>query len=106
MEHDFPGADQCQPLHNLQGLTKKGPRGLSRKSFEDCVMFHLLIVFPNITADVLYQKRAEETPAHQHSSVCAACGAAQLLHLATALLVLQPTREAKHDSYERALCRG
>ena len=32
---------------DLQGLTKKGPRELLRKSFEDCVMFHLLTMFPN-----------------------------------------------------------
>ncbi len=53
--------------------------------------------------EVLHHERAEETPARQHSSVCAACGTAQFLHLATALLVLQPKREHQHDSYERAL---
>jgi hypothetical protein len=31
---------------NLQGDTLEGPRGMSRKSFNDCVMFHLLTVFP------------------------------------------------------------
>ncbi len=35
------------PYTNLQGLTKRGPRGISRKSFKDCVLFHLLTVFPN-----------------------------------------------------------
>jgi hypothetical protein len=36
---------------DLQGCTKKGPRGLLRKLFDDCVMFHLLTVFPNNTAE-------------------------------------------------------
>jgi hypothetical protein len=36
---------------DLQGLTRKGPRGLLHKSFEDCVTFHLLTVFPNKAAE-------------------------------------------------------
>jgi hypothetical protein len=36
---------------DLQGCTKKVPRGLSRKSFADCMMFHLLTVFPNNAAE-------------------------------------------------------
>ncbi len=36
---------------DLQGCTKKGPRGLSCKSFDDCVMFHFLTVFPNNAAE-------------------------------------------------------
>jgi hypothetical protein len=36
---------------DLQGVSKKGPRGHSRKSFDDCVMFHLLTVFPNNAAE-------------------------------------------------------
>ena len=39
------------PYKDLQGCTKKGPRGLSCKSFDDCVMFHLLTVFPNNAAE-------------------------------------------------------
>ena len=41
----------ADPYTDLQGLTKKGPRGISHKSFEDCVMFHLLTVFPNSVAE-------------------------------------------------------
>ena len=41
----------ADPYTDLQGLTKKGPRGLLRKSFDDCAMFHLLTVFPNSTAE-------------------------------------------------------
>jgi hypothetical protein len=36
---------KAEPYQGLQGLTRKGPRGKSHKSFEDCVMFHLLTVF-------------------------------------------------------------
>ncbi len=36
---------------DLQGLTRKGPRGISCKSFNDCVMFHILTVFPNSAAE-------------------------------------------------------
>ncbi len=36
---------------DLQGLTRKVSQGMSRKSFEDCVMFHLLTMFPNNAAE-------------------------------------------------------
>ena len=42
---------EADPYQDLQGLNRKGPRGMSRKSFEDCVMFHLLTVFPNNAAE-------------------------------------------------------
>jgi len=42
---------EANPYQDLQGLTRKGPRGMSRQSFEDCVMFHLLTVFPNNVAE-------------------------------------------------------
>jgi hypothetical protein len=34
------------PFVNLQGISLEGPRGMSRELFDDCVMFHLLTVFP------------------------------------------------------------
>jgi len=42
---------EADPYQDLQGLTRKGARGMSRMSFEDCVMFHLLTVFPSNTAE-------------------------------------------------------
>jgi hypothetical protein len=36
---------------NLQGDTLEGPRGMSRKSFHSCVMFHLLTTFPINSAE-------------------------------------------------------
>ncbi len=37
---------ESYPYVNLQGDTLEGPRGMSPKSFNDCVMFHLLTAFP------------------------------------------------------------
>ena len=34
------------PYVNLQGDTLESPRGMSRQSFKNCVMFHLLTTFP------------------------------------------------------------
>jgi hypothetical protein len=39
------------PYKDLQGCSKKGPRGLLHQSFNDCVMFHLLTIFPSNTAE-------------------------------------------------------
>ncbi len=39
------------PYVNLQGVSLEGPRGMSCKSFHDCVMFHLLTAFPINTAE-------------------------------------------------------
>ncbi len=37
---------ESNPFVNLQGVSLEGPRGMSCKSFNNCAMFHLLIVFP------------------------------------------------------------
>jgi hypothetical protein len=37
---------ESNPFVNLQGVSLKGPRGMSCKSFNNCVMFHLLTAFP------------------------------------------------------------
>jgi hypothetical protein len=42
---------QFDPYTELQGISRKGPRGLLRKAFDDCIMFHLLTVFPNNVAE-------------------------------------------------------
>ncbi len=41
-------ADSFKDLH---GVSRKSPRGLTRESFNNCVMFHLLTVFPNNAAE-------------------------------------------------------
>jgi hypothetical protein len=42
---------EADPFKDLQDMSRKGPRGLTRESFDDCVMFHLLTVFPNNAAE-------------------------------------------------------
>jgi hypothetical protein len=37
---------ECDPYANLQGVSMEGPRGMSCKLFNDCMMFHLLTAFP------------------------------------------------------------
>jgi hypothetical protein len=59
---------------NLQGISLEGPRGMSCKLFNDCVMFHLLIVFPINAAeqDNYYIRNVIKTPQHVnvHQFVC------------------------------------
>jgi hypothetical protein len=38
---------EADPYKDHKGVSKKGPRGLLRESFDNCVMFHLLTLFPN-----------------------------------------------------------
>jgi hypothetical protein len=42
---------EADPFKDLQGVSRKGPRRLLGESFNDCVMFHLLTVFPNNPAE-------------------------------------------------------
>ena len=42
---------KADPCKDLTGMSRKGPRGLSHESFDECVMIHLLTVFPNNTAE-------------------------------------------------------
>ncbi len=42
---------EADPYKDLKGMSRKGPRGLLGESFDDCIMFHLLTVFPNNAAE-------------------------------------------------------
>ncbi len=42
---------EADPFKDLQGVSRKGPRGLLLESFDKCVMFYLLTVFPNNAAE-------------------------------------------------------
>jgi hypothetical protein len=42
---------EADPYKDLQGVSRKDPRGLLHESFDKCVMFHLLAVFPNNAAE-------------------------------------------------------
>jgi hypothetical protein len=39
-----------KPYVDLQGVSRTSPRGMSHKLFDNCVLFHLLTVFPINTA--------------------------------------------------------
>jgi hypothetical protein len=62
---------ESNPYVNLQGVSLEGPRGMSCKSFNDCVMFHLLTVFPiNAVEQVKYYisnvlKKPQHVSVHQ-----------------------------------------
>ncbi len=42
---------EADPFKDLQGVSRKGPRRLCQESFDDCILFHLLTVFPNNAAE-------------------------------------------------------
>ncbi len=42
---------EADPFKDLQGVSRKGQRGLSHEPFSECIMFHLLTVFPNNAAE-------------------------------------------------------
>ncbi len=55
---------------NLQGISLEGPRGMSCKLFNDCVMFHLLTAFPINMAEQekYYVTNVLKKP--QHINIC------------------------------------
>ncbi len=57
---------QSDPYTDLQGCSKKGPRGYMRKSFDNCMIFHLVTVFPNNAAETLGDPYAKKSPSHYH----------------------------------------
>jgi hypothetical protein len=42
---------EADPFKDLEGVSRKGPRGLLHESFDECIMFHLFTVFPNNAAE-------------------------------------------------------
>ncbi len=42
---------EADPFKDLQGVSRKSPRRLLLKSINNCIMFHLLTVFPNNAAE-------------------------------------------------------
>jgi hypothetical protein len=42
---------ESNPFVNLQGVSLEGPRGMSHKLFDNCIMFHLLSAFSINTAE-------------------------------------------------------
>ncbi len=42
---------EADPYKDLKGMSRKGSRGIMHESFDKCLMFHLLTVFPNNAAE-------------------------------------------------------
>jgi hypothetical protein len=42
---------EADPFKDLQGVSRKGQRRLLCELFDECIMFHLLAVFPNNAAE-------------------------------------------------------
>ncbi len=58
------------PYTDLQGCSKKGSRGLSCKSCDDCMIFHLLTMFPNNAAEQEWCYITSMLKKPQRVSVC------------------------------------
>jgi hypothetical protein len=85
----------------LQSISQIGPRGMSHKSFDDCVLFHLLTVFPINAAEQekYYITNVLKKPQRDNvSQVCTLSRAAQCLHCSDNVLLLQPQRKCQHQA--------
>jgi hypothetical protein len=54
---------EADPFKDLQGMSRKGPRGLMRESFDNCIMFHLLKQEKYYLSNVL--KKPQRVGVHQ-----------------------------------------
>ncbi len=70
MEQDHLQETASDPYTDLQGCSKKGPSGLSCKSFDDCMMFHLLTMFPYNMAEQEWYNITNVLKKPQWVSVC------------------------------------
>jgi hypothetical protein len=61
---------ESNPFVNLQGVSMEGPRGMSRNSFNNCVMFHLLTAFPINAAEQEKYYISNVLKKPQHVNVC------------------------------------
>jgi hypothetical protein len=84
---------------NLQGVSLEGPRGMSCKLFNNCIMFHLLTAFPiNAAEQEKYYvtnvlKKPQRINIRQFVRHVAQC-----LHCPDAMLLLQPPRQCQHQA--------
>jgi hypothetical protein len=61
---------ESNPYVNLQGVSVKGPRGMSHKLFDSCVVFHLLTTFPINAAEQEKYYITNVLKKPQHVNVC------------------------------------
>ncbi len=98
---------ESDPYVNLQGDSLESQRRMSREWFNDCVMFHLLTVFPirlskNSTTSQMYLR----SPSASTYASRTACRATQRLHCTNAVLLLQPQCKCQHQARERSVHGG
>jgi hypothetical protein len=94
---------QSNPYTVLQGCFKKGPKGYLQKSFNYCMIFHLLAVFPNNVAEQERYYITNVLKKPQRISLCQFVQHANQLnsYIATpAMLVLQPKCQVQYNSHE------
>ncbi len=94
---------ESDPYVNLQGdYSLEGPRGMSCKSFNDRVMFHLLTAFPiNAAEQEKYYisnvlKKPQRINIRQFVRRVEQLNA--YVHCTNAMLLLQPQRECQHQA--------
>ena len=100
---------ESNPFVNLQGVSLEGPRGMSCKSFNNCVMYHLLTAFPiNAAEQEKYYvtnvlKKPQCVNVHQfvHRVEQLSC-----LHGPDAMLLLEPPRQCQDQAGELSIHRG
>jgi len=85
---------KTDPFKDFQGMSRKSPRGLLCKSFNDCVMFHLLTVFPNNAVEQESQT-CLRNPSVSACIILCSMWSNSLLHCATTMLALQPQCQAQ-----------
>jgi hypothetical protein len=61
---------ESNPFVNLQGVSLESPRGMSCKRFNNCVMFHLLTLFPIRPAEQEKYYITNILKKPQHVNVC------------------------------------
>jgi hypothetical protein len=61
---------EADPFKDLQGASRKGPWGLSCESSDECIMFHLLTVFPNNPAEQEKYCRSNMLKKPQRVGIC------------------------------------
>jgi hypothetical protein len=94
---------ETDPFKDLQGVSRKGPRGLLRESFDNCFMFQLLTVFLNNAAEQEKYYLSNVLNKPQRGTTCRA---AQCLCHAATLLVLQPELQCWYDTGKCSIYRG
>jgi hypothetical protein len=91
---------EADPFKDLQGMSRKGPRGLLHESFDECIKFHLLTVFPNNAAEQekYYLSNMLKKPQR--------VGIHQFIQRVEQLNALQPELQRWHDASKCSILQG